>query len=75
MKINKEMLKMKAILISRSVVTNLPKNGTDEDDEDAYEYDTLCANLTVATSFREDPYVCNKYITLFWAINHLANPY
>ena len=54
------MLKMKAILMSRSLVTNAPKNGTDDDE--AYEYDTLCANQTVATSFREDPHVCNKYI-------------
>ena len=48
--------------MSRSVVTNKPNDNQTDDDYDAYAYDTLCANLTVATSFREDPYVCNKYI-------------
>ena len=54
---------MKVILMSRSVVTSSAnETNENEDDYDAYAYDTLCANLTVATSFREDPYVCNKYI-------------
>ena len=45
--------------MSRSVVTNAPKFGNDSSE---FDYDELCENITIATSFREDPYICNKYI-------------
>lgn len=62
---DEDLAKLKVILMSRSLDTDpiASNNATNDDNNDeAYIYDTLCANETVATGFREDPYVCNRYI-------------
>ncbi len=48
--------------MSRTVVTNPPKKPSSNEDDNDLDYDEFCANTTLTTSFREDPFICNKYI-------------
>lgn len=34
----------------------------DSDSEDKFDYDDLCSNITQIAYFRDDPFICNKYI-------------
>ena len=80
-------MKLKAIMLSRTVVTNAPTSDSDGDDDETgneinwlsdeekytlykkiieetstIDYDEFCDNTTATAFFREDPFICNKYI-------------
>lgn len=65
-------MKLKSALRSRELVTNSPNNNNnssdtsadidEENEEEKFDYDDLCSNDTLTGYFRDDPFVCNKYI-------------
>lgn len=43
--------------------SNETKTSSQEDtSEEKFEYDDLCSNITHIAYFRDDPFICNKYI-------------
>jgi hypothetical protein len=59
-----ELLKsLKAIIVSNSDEASGYSNSSESNATDEFDYNELCGdNRTTATAFREDPFICNRYI-------------